>query len=112
MNNYGFEIERSSNNETFTRFSFVRGSGNSNSDKHYTFTDNNLLNGTYYYRLKQIDTDGEFSYSNVVKATIDYTPNSFALSQNYPNPFNPSTKIRWHSSVSGWQTLKVLMSWE
>ena len=107
VNNYGFEIERSSNNETFSRHSFVRGSGNSNSDKHYSFTDNNLQNGTYYYRLKQLDTDGQFSYSDVVKATIDYTPNSFALSQNYPNPFNPSTKISWQSPVSGWQTLKV-----
>ncbi len=54
-----------------------------------------------------MDTDGEFSYSNVVKATIDYTPKSFALSQNYPNPFNPSTKISWQSPVAGWQTLKV-----
>ena len=107
VNNYGFEIERSSNNETFTRYSFIRGSGNSNSDKHYSFSDNNLQNGTYYYRLKQLDTDGQFSYSDVVKATIDYTPNSFALSQNYPNPFNPSTKISWQSPVSGWQTLKV-----
>ena len=107
VNNYGFEIERSSNNETFTKYSFIRGSGNSNSDKHYSFTDNNLQNGTYYYRLKQLDTDGQFSYSDVVKATIDYTPNSFALSQNYPNPFNPSTKISWQSPVSGWQTLKV-----
>ncbi len=54
VNNYGFEVERSSNNETFTRYSFVQGSGNSNSDKHYSFTDKNLQNGTYYYRLKQI----------------------------------------------------------
>jgi len=37
----------------------------------------------------------------------DQVPESFNLYQNYPNPFNPSTKIRWQSSVSGWQSLKV-----
>ncbi len=35
------------------------------------------------------------------------TVNNFTLLQNYPNPFNPSTVISWHSSVSGWQTLKI-----
>ena len=34
-------------------------------------------------------------------------PNEFRLEQNYPNPFNPSTRIRWQTAESGWQTLKV-----
>ena len=38
---------------------------------------------------------------------IEATPHSYKLDNNYPNPFNPSTKIRWQSPVSGWQTLKV-----
>ncbi|HCY75556.1 MAG TPA: hypothetical protein DHV28_06510 [Ignavibacteriales bacterium] len=42
-----------------------------------------------------------------VENITQFIPANFALEQNYPNPFNPSTKIRWKSPVSGWQTLKV-----
>ena len=35
------------------------------------------------------------------------TPNDYRLYQNFPNPFNPSTKISWHSPISGFQTLKI-----
>ena len=47
----------------------------------------------FQYRLKQIDTDGQFNYSDIVE--IEVLPDGFALSQNYPNPFNPTTKIRY-----------------
>jgi hypothetical protein len=105
VNNYGFEILRSAQNdrhseegideESWEKIGFVNGCGNSSSQKNYSFKDNNLKNGIYSYRLKQIDTDGSFSYSNVVNVTVDFTPANFELSQNYPNPFNPSTKIRY-----------------
>jgi hypothetical protein len=95
VNNYGFEIERSDDNTTFSRFSFIRGYGNSNSMKHYSYKDENLPNGNYYYRLKQIDNDGSFSYSKVINVIVDITPNNFTLFQNYPNPFNPVTKIKY-----------------
>jgi hypothetical protein len=107
MNNYGFEVERSTDNGTFIKIGFMSGTGNSNSAKHYSFSDDDITNGNYYYRLKQIDNNGSFTYSNIVNVTVDFTPNSFALSQNYPNPFNPSTKISWQSPIAGWQTLKV-----
>jgi hypothetical protein len=107
--NYGFDIERASASadQSWEKIGFVNGHGNSNSPKDYSFEDHNSKLSSYYYRLKQIDNDGSFAYSNIVKVNIDQLPNNFALNQNYPNPFNPSTKISWQSPVSGRQTLKV-----
>ncbi len=58
------------------------------------FVDENLLAGKYQYRLKQIDFDGTFEYSNTIEVEIN-SPTKFSLEQNYPNPFNPSTKIKY-----------------
>ena len=72
---------------------FVEGHGNSNSPKQYTFNDTDIQqSGVYYYRLKQIDNDGTFEYSNVITVNVG-VPDKFFLSQNYPNPFNPTTNI-------------------
>jgi len=72
---------------------FVEGNGNSNSPKRYNFSDSDInQSGTYYYRLKQIDNDGTYEYSDVVTVEVG-VPNTFYLSQNYPNPFNPETRI-------------------
>jgi hypothetical protein len=107
INNFGFEIERSENNFNWDKIGFVAGNGNSNSPKEYSFIDDKLnKSGKYYYRLKQLDIDGGFEYSNVIE--VDFVlVNEFQLHQNYPNPFNPITRISWYSPVSSWQTLKV-----
>ena len=93
VNNYGFEIERKGL-DNWEKIGFVQGNGNSNSPKSYSFSDKNLVGGTkFQYRLKQIDVDGKFQYSNAVE--IEAIPNKFELMQNYPNPFNPRTTIRF-----------------
>ncbi len=73
---------------------FVEGNGTSTDKNSYSFIDKNLSSGNYSYRLKQIDFDGSFHYSNVVEINFN-TPLEFSLSQNYPNPFNPSTEIKY-----------------
>ena len=93
VNNYGFDVERSADNITFNKIGFVAGAGNSNVQKQYSYSDANLARGKYYYRLKQVDTDGKYEYSQVVQSEIAGTLNKFTLSQNYPNPFNPNTVI-------------------
>jgi Secretion system C-terminal sorting domain len=95
VNNYGFEIERSLENTDWKMIGFVEGSGNSNSPRQYTFNDVEVgQSGEYYYRLKQIDNDGTFEYSEVVTVILGI-PQEYYLSQNYPNPFNPSTRINF-----------------
>ena len=99
VDNYGFNIERASSSTSpsqgWEKIGFVNGHGNSNSIKSYSFTDREVLNGIYSYRLKQIDADGNFEYSPTVEVTVNNLPAQFELSQNYPNPFNPSTIIKY-----------------
>lgn len=98
VNDYGFDIQRSeiSNKEKkWETIGFVNGNGNSNSPHFYSYTDNNALLGRHLYRLKQIDNDGKFDYSNSIEVDLG-APGSFRLDQNYPNPFNPSTKISYN----------------
>ena len=92
--NYGFEIERSKNGITFKQIGFVKGAGTETDSRQYSFTDDNSGSGTFYYRLKQIDMDGGFTYSDAVEISINQ-PNSYVLKQNYPNPFNMSTKFNY-----------------
>ncbi len=105
VNNDGFVIERASSfNGTGNRgttsedewkaIHFVKGYGNSNSPKEYSFTDKTPPAGKVSYRLKQIDTDGSFTYSKEIEVNVA-APREYNLSQNYPNPFNPSTKIEF-----------------
>jgi hypothetical protein len=77
------------------RLGFVQGVGTSSAPNEYAYTDVNIPAGKYSYRLKQINRDGTFQYSESVDATIASAPSTFALYQNYPNPFNPSTTIRY-----------------
>lgn len=95
VNNYGFNVERRINEREWDSIGFVVGSGNSNSPKEYNFKDKDLFAGgsKFQYRLKQVDNDGTFEYSDVVE--VEVVPNEYELSQNYPNPFNPSTTIRF-----------------
>jgi len=101
-NNRIFEIERKSENTNFVTVGFVNGQGTTTQPHEYTYVDKNLNQGTYNYRLKQIDYDGRFSYSDEVSVEIGIeAPTSFELSQNYPNPFNPSTTINFSLAQAG-----------
>ena len=110
VNNYGFEIERKLVNSNYwIRIGFISGAGSSNSPKHYYFEDNNLSSGKILYRLKQLDQEGSFSYSQIIEVFVDI-PNEFTLSEAYPNPFNPSTKINFTVAENSMTTLKIYNS--
>lgn len=105
-NNFGFEVQRSKSEGEFQAIGFVKGNGTSTEMNYYSYSDADLSEGVYNYRLKQIDLDGTFEYSNAVFAEV-VTPDVYSLEQNYPNPFNPSTKIYFSLAVDSKVNLKV-----
>ena len=106
IQNYGFEMERKTGVSNWLVLGFIKGNGNSSTPKHYSFVDKNLTGGSkFVYRLKQIDNDGTFKYSEEIE--IQLNPVEFNLFQNYPNPFNPSTKIKYQLPVESKVVIKI-----
>jgi len=105
INNRIFEIERRNESSSFITIGYVEGKGTTTEQQEYSFIDKNISAGKYLYRLKQIDFDGTFEYSNEIE--VDAAPLSFSLEQNYPNPFNPSTKISYSIPHKSFVTLKI-----
>ncbi|NIJ55522.1 T9SS type A sorting domain-containing protein [Dyadobacter arcticus] len=66
FNNNRFEIQSGISSNTFKTIGEINGKGNSNDNAFYTFTDRNPAGTITYYRLKQIDHDGTFSYSKLI----------------------------------------------
>ena len=104
-NNMGFSVERSKMSKhngqmDWESIGFVQGSGTTTEQRIYLFTDENVSPGNYQYRLKQIDFDGSYTFSNIIEVEVNI-PYEFALEQNYPNPFNPSTKIKYSIPLVG-----------
>ncbi|MDZ7295808.1 MAG: hypothetical protein ONB14_10365 [candidate division KSB1 bacterium] len=94
-NNYGFEVQRQDGRSLEWKVvGFVPGSGTTSRPHTYCFVDRRLSARTYYYRLKQVDNDGTFTFSPVVEVVVA-PPASSALVGNYPNPFNPGTEISY-----------------
>ncbi len=94
LNNQGFEIQRKAEGLEFRTVGFVKGDGTTSEQKSYSFADKNLEDGSYTYRLKQVDFNGAFAFSSSINVSV-VLPRVYSLSQNYPNPFNPTTIIKY-----------------
>lgn len=86
INSYQYEIEQSDDAILFEKIGTVSAAGNTSSNMAYTFVDNNPTMGINYYRIKQLDVDGEFVYTPVKKLVFGKI--SSATMKVYPNPTN------------------------
>lgn len=105
FNNAGFDVELQYNERPFEQVAFVKGAGTTLAAQQYRHTLSGLQPGRYGFRLKQVDFDGTFEYSDVVY--LDILPQTYTLKQNYPNPFNPQTRIEFQLPVAKEVTLEV-----
>ncbi|PWH86120.1 T9SS type A sorting domain-containing protein [Brumimicrobium oceani] len=94
FNNDYFELEHSMDGYNFEVIGVVEGAGNSSSAIHYNYVDRTPGNGINYYRLKQVDFDGEFTYSDIKSAAFD----AWDYVNIYPNPLRNGGKLAISSS--------------
>jgi len=111
-NNQQFEVyRRNIDNEKSTDWmliGFRKGIGTTSEPTYYNYEDDitGINANALEYRLKQIDYNGSFSFSEIISVS-NLAPNGFVLEQNYPNPFNPSTNIRYAVANKQFVSIKV-----
>ncbi|HLP21623.1 MAG TPA: LamG-like jellyroll fold domain-containing protein, partial [Chitinophagales bacterium] len=93
INNDGFEVERSTDGQNWSQVGYVDGHDNSTVQNNYSFEDMNVTPGViYYYRLRQVDNDGEFEYTDIVSAKINGEA-TFSVKDFVPNPTMDKTSL-------------------
>lgn len=85
-----FEIERSADGVQFEKKGEVNAAGNSSSIRQYQFVDDKLVAEKYYYRLKQIDIDGESTFSSIIQLFNKKASNDIVI---FPNPVSDKATI-------------------
>jgi len=115
LNNYGFFIERSqSDSLNFIEVGFILGHGTSYSPKDYIFTDTSVTQpDIYYFRLKQMDTNGAIKYSWIISVNLltsveeERLPVYESELKIYPNPFNSQTIVSFSSPINERGSLRI-----
>ena len=101
-----FEIERSANGINYRTLTAIAGTNNSNTTIKYSYTDIYPLIGLNYYRLKALDSKGQFVYSNVVVIKINTTDNLYLTI--YPNPAQSEINIGFSSLQNEYYRIDML----
>jgi len=102
INSHHFEILKSADGVSFTTTGTVPAKGNSAVSNRYQFSDLQFIEGINYYRLKQVDVDGRFTWSNIIAINVDGKKN-VAISI-YPNPAKSNLTFFTRTTQHGtWQ---------
>ena len=112
-NNLGFEIERKLKNQEWITIGFVNGKGTTTEIQNYDYVDDYSqmpYEGTALYRLKQIDYNGDYEYSEQLAVNLTFVPSEYYVSQNYPNPFNPATTIKYSLPIESTVNINIYNS--
>lgn len=95
-NSHYFSVERSKDGQVYERLIDIPAAGNSAEILDYQYTDPAPFEGINYYRLKQLDIDGSYTYSDVVEVYTDFSQNHIRL---FPNPFQSTLQL--YSETTG-----------
>jgi hypothetical protein len=107
VNNKGFEVQRAMDPDHFSTIGWVEGNGTTNVLKNYKFLDEDVqVNKIYYYRLRQVDYDGQFTLTRVVACIIK--ENGAVVVEAYPNPYRDATTIRYMLTRPSMITVEVM----
>ena len=112
-NNSHFEVERKFKNNEWEKIAVVSGSGTITEYRDYYYEDDYSslpYNGPVLYRLKQVDYNGDYKYSEILNVEVEFTPTEISISQNYPNPFNPETTIKYWLNAEENVSIKIYNS--
>ena len=105
INNDYFTVERSYNGIDYEFVANVKGAGNSNQVVSYSYSDLNADSKTSYYRVKQTDFDGKYTYSNIISVLpVEISEKTITV---YPNP-SETNQIQFNATSPEFYTLNVL----
>ncbi|MFN8277778.1 MAG: hypothetical protein U0T84_09855 [Chitinophagales bacterium] len=103
INNDHFDVERSIDGVRFTKIDAVKGQGNSSTTVTYRDNDEQLLSlgaKVVYYRLKQVDIDGQFEYSNIAAINLEVGEDGFHIEKVFNNPFRNEVTITFFTPAN------------
>lgn len=106
LNNERFDIEHSLDGLQFQKIGEVDGMGSTQTATFYEHYDTDPSNGTNYYRLKQVDFNGEYSYSDI--KTVNFVATGIGATEPYPNPVSDVLSIDLYATDPSMVTAKLL----
>ena len=106
INNKGFAVERSADGITWNQLQFVNASTSGSNGASYSATDNSPLSGVNYYRLKQVDNDGKFTYSST--ASVNFGSTDVVGFSFYPNPAKSQINVALQTVQSSNASLSIV----